>query len=88
MAILSTDAYHKTSDPHITGIMDEAYAAALSLFRGMTAHAFNAYIDRQMAAYLASPGRSAAYQALPRRPWPISLSMSYMISYVISVKYV
>ena len=67
MAILSTVAYHKTSDPRITGVMDEAYAAALSLFRGMTAQAFNAYIVRRMAAYLAGPGPSAAYLAGPGR---------------------
>ena len=47
MAILSTVAYHKSGDPRITGVMDEAYAAALSLFRGMTAQAFNNYIVRQ-----------------------------------------
>ena len=34
--------------------MDEAYAEALSLFRGMTAQAFNDYIVRRMAAYLQS----------------------------------
>ena len=47
MAILSTVAYHKSGDPRITGVMDEAYAAALSLFHGMTAQAFNDYIVRQ-----------------------------------------
>ena len=54
MAILSTVAYHKSGDPRITGVMDEAYAAALSLFRGMTAQAFNDYIVRRMATYLQS----------------------------------
>ena len=48
MAILSTVAYHKSGDPRITGVMDEAYAAALSLFCGMTAQAFNDYIVRRM----------------------------------------
>ena len=48
MAILSTVAYHKSGDPRITGVMDEAYAEALSLFRGMTAQAFNDYIVRRM----------------------------------------
>ena len=54
MAILSTVAYHKSGDPRITGVMDEAYAAALKLFRGMTAQAFNDYIVRRMATYLES----------------------------------
>ena len=56
MAILSTVAYHKSGDPRITCVMDEAYAEALSLFRGMTAHwqAFNDYIVRRMATYLQS----------------------------------
>ena len=54
MAILSTVAYHKSGDPRITGVMDEAYAEALSLFRGMTAQAFNDYIVRRMALYLES----------------------------------
>ena len=54
IAILSTVAYHKKGDPLITGVMDEAYAAALSLFRGMTAQAFNDYIVRRMATYLES----------------------------------
>ena len=47
MAILSTVSYHKSGNPRITGVMDEAYAAFLSLFRGMTAQAFNDYIVRQ-----------------------------------------
>ena len=34
--------------------MDEAYAAALSLFRGMTAQAFNDYLVRRMTLYLES----------------------------------
>ena len=54
MAILSTVAYYKSGDPRITGVMDEAYAAALSLFRGMTAQAFNDYIVRRMTHYLES----------------------------------
>ena len=52
LAILSTVAYHKSGDPRITGVMDEAYAAALKLVRGMSAEAFNDYIVRRMAAYL------------------------------------
>ena len=54
LAILSTVVYHKTSDTSITCIMDETYAAALSLFRGMSGQAFNDYIVRRMAAYLES----------------------------------
>ena len=73
MAILSTVAYHKSGDPRITGVMDEAYAAALKLFRGMTAQAFNDYIVRRMAIYLESwpvdvkpkPGAELAPAAAP-----------------------
>ena len=73
MAILSTVAYNKSGDPRITGVMDEAYAAALKLFRGMTAQAFNDYIVRRMAIYLESwpvdvkpkPGAELAPAAAP-----------------------
>ena len=66
MAILSTVAYHKSGDPRITGVMDEAYAAALSLFRGMTAKAFNDYIVRRMATYLNGGLPIQAFQVLSK----------------------
>ena len=66
MAILSTVAYHKSGDPRITGVMDEAYAAALSLFRGMTAQAFNDYIVRRMATYLEGGLPIQAFQVLSK----------------------
>ena len=66
MAILSTVAYHKSGDPRITGVMDEAYAAALSLFRGMTAQAFNDYIVRRMATFLEGGLPIQAFQVLSK----------------------
>ena len=66
MAILSTVAYHKTSDPRITAVMDEAYAAALKLVRGMSAEAFNEYIVRRMAAYLDGGLPIQAFQVLSK----------------------
>ena len=66
-AMLSTVPYSKTGDARINGLLDEQYNAALNRLRGMNDKAFNDYLVRRMAAYIArwpvAEGKAAAAAA-------------------------
>ena len=68
-AMLSTVPYSKTGDARINGLLDEQYNAALNRLRGINDKAFNDYLVRRMAAYIArwpvAEGRAAAAAAAP-----------------------